>query len=58
MVFANGQPQQFVTPADVRKAGGDPVPFKSVADAERAAKEGKIKSGDRIMVDGKVGTWN
>lgn len=58
MVFSNGQPQQFVTPADVRKAGGDPIPFNSAADAERAQKEGKIKSGDKILVGGRLAVVN
>lgn len=31
--------------------------FKNAAQAEKAAKEGKIKPGDRIVVDGVAGTW-
>lgn len=33
------------------------VSFASEADAEKAAKEGKIKKGDRITIGGKSGTW-
>lgn len=31
--------------------------FASTADADKAAKAGKIKSGDRVIVGGKSGTW-
>lgn len=40
--------------------GGDTAPvatFGSESDAEAAAKAGKIKSGDRIVVGGVPGTW-
>jgi hypothetical protein len=48
---ANGR---WAMPAAPKAAG---VSFASEADAEKAAKEGKIKKGDRITIGGKTGTW-
>lgn len=48
---ANGR---WAMPAAPKAAG---VSFASEADAEKAAKEGKIKKGDRITIGGKSGTW-
>lgn len=37
---------------------GDSLPsFASEAEAGKAAKEGRIKAGDRIVIGGKAGTW-
>lgn len=36
---------------------GKSLDFVSEADAQQAAKDGKIKKGDRITIGGKVGTW-
>lgn len=45
------QPQKVVeTPAQMPT-------FASQADAEAAAKAGKIKNGDRVVVNGQSGTW-
>lgn len=38
-------------------AGGGALTFASEADAEAAAKSGKIKKGDRITIGGRSGTW-
>lgn len=45
---------RWAMPAAPKAAG---VSFASEADAEKAAKEGKIKKGDRITIGGKSGTW-
>lgn len=36
---------------------GAPMSFTSEADAEAAAKAGKIKKGDRVTIGGRSGTW-
>lgn len=45
---------RWAMPAAPKAAGAS---FASEADAEKAAKEGKIKKGDRITIGGKSGTW-
>lgn len=45
---------RWAMPASAKPAGAT---FASEADAEKAAKEGKIKKGDRITIGGKSGTW-
>lgn len=37
--------------------GGSATSFANEADAEAAAKAGKIKPGDRITINGQTGTW-
>lgn len=39
------------------KAGGGGLSFATEAEAEAAAKSGKIKAGDRITIGGQSGTW-
>lgn len=46
-------------PASPRSSGarGAPMSFNSSADVEKAASEGKVKKGDRVIVNGRPATW-
>lgn len=59
-VSGNGKQKTLVegeTMPPPRQAKKSSPEFKSVADAESAAKSGKIKVGDKIIIGGKSGTW-
>jgi hypothetical protein len=43
--------------SDPQTPDSKPQEFKSSADAEKAAREGKIKPGDRIVINGVSGKW-
>ena len=45
-------------PVEQKQQSAEPLTFNSQNDALAARKAGKIKAGDRIVVNGVSGTWS
>lgn len=56
--FLSPEAQAVLTGKDQGEKGGQPMPFSSVEDADAAAHAGKIQPGQKVIINGKIGTWN